>query len=193
MKLVPYPKNFRPSDKIFYCTQCNRFELSNGDYTPKCPVHGDTMVGSLTDPRMFESDAPIADIQRKPPVKRCYSSQDSVELHAKTADLDDLVRSHIHSNNQIPIVHNTEDSDIAYEAMMGLLARGYNVVIFMEEPRYLANGRLDPNWLYKFQPILENCDIAIYARRAGTIPNPATKKELDILTANSKTIVIYEY
>jgi hypothetical protein len=151
------------------------------------------MVGSMNDPRMFEADAPVADHKRKPLPKRDYTNCDDRDrLHAKTVDLEAAVSLCVWSDNYIPVIHNTEDYDIAYEAMSGLSHRNYKAMIFMEAPRYYENGRLDPNWLRKFHPILENCDVAVYARRIGTQPNPATRTELEILAANSKPVIIYE-
>jgi hypothetical protein len=41
-------------------------------------------------------------------------------------------------------------------------------------------------------PVLENCDVAIYVRRPYGSPNPATQAELDILSQNNKSVIVYE-
>lgn len=176
------------TSKTFWCTQCNRFSFSVNGFIPTCPIHGQTMVDNPSDYRRVESDAPIEDKSRKPLITRVYDTAEKVqELLQKTSVFDG-----IKSDRPIPIISNIEDDDLRNEAMISLMVRNVPVSISIPEPRHTWNNRLDPNWVQKFKPALENCEIAVYARRPGSTPNRATRLELEILRSGNKQILIYE-
>ena len=96
------------------------------------------------------------------------------------------------STNPIPVISNIEDSDLQFEAIMGVQIRGMSPAFSVPGPRYTHQNKLDPNWLKKFIGVLSDCDFAIYARRPETSPNSATFQEIQTLQSFGKTIYVYE-
>lgn len=170
--------------KTFWCTKCNRFAISSGGQVPSCPVHGRTMVDNPSDPRRIEGDAPSDDPRRKRRFSRVYNAEETLR---KTRSLKAVT-----SGRPIPVVSNREDDDLRHEVVMGLLIRGRETAISIPEPRHTWNGSLDPDWLRKFQRVLKDCEVAVYARRRGSPPNPATEQELEFLRKANKKVVVYE-
>lgn len=175
--------------KTWWCTQCNRFAVApTKEFIPNCPIHGNTMVDRPDDPRRVESHAPNSDRNyREPKFSRYIDDIKRDLIIERTAFLDNLF-----SINPIPVISNIEDADLHYEVTFGLISRGMSNSISIPGPRYIWQNKLDPNWLDKFIPALKNCDFAIYARRIGTEPNPATLQEIQTLQSFGKTIYVYE-
>jgi hypothetical protein len=169
--------------KTYWCTKCNRFTDSLPNRVPLCPVHGVPMVDDPADPRRVEPDAPFEDKSRKPPPRR----NDPAEISRWKQAL-----AQVSSTSSIPVIANAEDVDLKNDVTNELMARGLQVSVSIQEPRHRWSGRLDPNWVKKFKPVLEQCEIAVYARRRGSLPNPATALELEILQRAGKKVFIYE-
>ncbi len=186
MKLVNFGP--RPNMKTYWCTRCDRFvDAPATAAAPNCPVHGTPMVDRPDDPRRFEAIAPLDRPERRPQYQRGLEAADVEALLQRTSVLDGVT-----SSRPIPLIANTEDEDIKMEAANGLLLRGQQVSVSIPPPRYQWGGRLDPQWAEKFLPVLQNCDVVIYARRPGAVPNPATQLELETLRQANKRIIIYE-
>lgn len=183
MKLVPYPPGFKPA-RTWWCTQCDRFQVAVPGVVPVCPVHKTPMVDDPADPRRIESAAPVDNPARRRKRSLVF---DQGEVLAQTRSLEGIV-----TDRPIPIISNAEDDDLRHLAANGLLFRGKRPSLSDPTPRHRWSGRLDPAWVAKFQPVLEGCDVAVYARRPGTLPNPATQLELDLLRQFSKRVIVFE-
>lgn len=142
------------------------------------------MVDNPADPSRVEENAPIEDKSRKPRYQRNLDHEEILRRSQALAG--------VFSSSPIPVIANAEDDDLRHEATSGLMARGQQVAVSIPEPRHMWSGRLDPNWAKKFKPALERCEIAVYARRCGSLPNPATALELEILQRAGKKVFIYE-
>jgi hypothetical protein len=142
------------------------------------------MVDDPADPRRIEVTAPMDNPARRPKRSLIFDQDDVL---ARTQSLEGIV-----TDRPIPIIANAEDDDLRHLVTTGLLLRGMRPSISIPMPRHQWSGRLDPAWVEKFQPVLEGCDVAIYARRPGTSPNPATQLELDLLRQAGKHVIIYE-
>jgi len=182
MKLVRLPEGFQKG-KTYWCPKCDRFTDAFGTHIPSCPVHNIPMVDNPADPQRVESYAPFDNPGRRPRMR--WHGQD--EILRLTRSLEG-----IRSNKPIPVISNSEDDDLRHLAADGLLFRDQKVSISIPPPRYQWSGRLDPEWDDKFRPVLEQCDLAVYARRPGTTPNPATRLEIEILQNARKKIVVFE-
>jgi hypothetical protein len=191
MREVPYPPNFRHA-KTFYCRRCDRFALSSDDKVPLCPVHGESMVSNQTDPARIEPEALVEEPGRRPQFNRAYGPEDMQDVLRRTQGLAQILEQWSAQNGTIPVIHNTEDADVAHMVLVALVARGYGATISIPPPRYSVVGRLDPHWLQSYWPVLVNCPVAIYARRPNTIPNPGTQAELEILSQYGKAVIVYE-
>ncbi len=183
MKLVPYPPGFKEAE-TWWCTQCDRFLVAAPDVVLVCPVHKTPMVADPADPRRIEATAPVDHPDRR--LKRSLVF-DQGEVLAQTRSLEGIA-----SDRPIPILSNAEDDDLRHLAANGLLFRGQRPSLSIPTPRHQWSERLDPAWVEKFQPILESCDVAVYARRPGTSPNPATQIELDLLRQAGKRVIVFE-
>lgn len=185
MRLVEWKGGDLPKMETWWCTQCNRFGLAAPGRKPLCPVHGDTMVGRPDDPRRVEANAQPDNPGRRP--RSTAVIQDADALLRKTSVLEGVT-----STLPIPIIANAEDDDLRIEASNGLLLRGQRPAVSLPEPRHLWSGVLDPAWLNKFGPVLERCEVAVYARCPGSLPNRATEAEIHLLQRFGRPIVLYE-
>jgi hypothetical protein len=143
------------------------------------------MLDDPAHPSRVEANAEMEDKSRRPPPISINKTEDILRL---TGSLEQIV-----SNSVVPVVANREDYDIRELVMTGLLLRNVKAVISDPSPRYRWGGYLDPNWDKTFKQVLGECDMAVYARRPLSLPNPATRFELDTLHNAAKNVFIFEF
>lgn len=202
MRLVSRSDRQGPEPITYWCVACNHFRLVVDGSVPE--HHGQPMVASADDPSRVEPDAPIDDPDRRPRARGSGSpaappAQPTMDqLKARVRAMGDAAvertpeLEHVRSTVAIPVIHDREDEDLALFAIQGLVARGQPAVQSIPEPRHVHQGRLDPNWWEKYRPVLEGCEVVVYARRVGRQPNPGTQTELQLLAELGKPVVLFE-